>query len=100
MFRVAPGKRAHVRLNVRLVAGQAEHWEAMLAMSPLHQDAWFSLGYCAMKCQRPDRALQVPALPHACIACIAFVLRACNMETAICQLSTVDGTPCGAALLQ
>lgn len=34
-------------------------------MSPLHPDGWFSLGYCAMKTQRHDRALQVAPLHHS-----------------------------------
>ena len=38
---------------------QAEHYDLALGISPLHPDAWFALGYCRMKTDRPDAALQV-----------------------------------------
>ncbi len=40
---------------------QAEHYQQALAISPLHPDAWFALGYCRMKTDSPDAALQVVA---------------------------------------
>jgi len=45
----------------RLECMQAEHYQQALAISPLHPDAWFALGYCRMKTDSPDAALQVVA---------------------------------------
>ena len=37
----------------------AEHWELALALNPLHPQGWFSLGYCCIKLERYDRAVEV-----------------------------------------
>ncbi len=36
----------------------AEHWELALAINPLHAYAWFSLGFCALKTGKRERAVQ------------------------------------------
>ncbi|GBF87798.1 hypothetical protein Rsub_00509 [Raphidocelis subcapitata] len=36
----------------------AAHFEAALALSPLHPDCWFSLGYCYLRTERQDKARQ------------------------------------------
>ena len=57
---------------------QAEHYQQALAISPLHPDAWFALGYCRMKTDSPDGALQVG--PYGPLAAIA--------ECTLCSLRT------------
>eukprot|EP00887_Chlorella_sp_A99_P004614 scaffold4.g4614.t1 len=39
-------------------AAAAGHWEAALALNPLHAEGWFSLGYCCIKEKQYERALQ------------------------------------------
>ncbi|KAG2451048.1 hypothetical protein HYH02_004316 [Chlamydomonas schloesseri] len=36
----------------------AGHWEAALALNPLHPEAWFSLGFCWLKAERFRQALR------------------------------------------
>eukprot|EP00891_Asterochloris_glomerata_P006782 jgi/Astpho2/6782/Aster-07226 len=36
----------------------AKHWEAALAINPLHPEGWFALGYCCIKTQDYTRACQ------------------------------------------
>ena len=41
---------------------QAEgHWEKALGLNPLFPQGWFALGYCCLKTQNRQRALQVSA---------------------------------------
>ncbi|KAG2428213.1 hypothetical protein HXX76_011893 [Chlamydomonas incerta] len=39
-------------------AKAAGHWEAALALNPLHPEAWFSLGFCWLKAERFRQALR------------------------------------------
>ena len=36
----------------------AAHWEAALAVNPLHAEGWFALGFCALKGADAPRAAQ------------------------------------------
>ena len=36
----------------------AAHWEAALAVNPLHAEGWFALGFCALKVADAGRAAQ------------------------------------------
>jgi predicted TPR repeat methyltransferase len=40
--------------------GASQHWEAALALNPLHPDGWFALGFAALKAGDDTRAVQVP----------------------------------------
>lgn len=42
--------------------GATGHWEAALALNPLHPDGWFALGFAALKAGDDTRAVQVPRL--------------------------------------
>ena len=58
---------------------QAEHYQQALAISPLHADAWFALGYCRMKNDNPDTALQVfqmpRCVPNESLGCVEVTVR-------------------------
>ena len=47
--------------------GAAHHWEAALALNPLHPDGWFALGFAALKAGDDTRAVQVPLLGCRCL---------------------------------
>lgn len=36
----------------------SSRWTAALSINPLHEQGWFALGYCCLKQQEPQRALQ------------------------------------------
>lgn len=40
----------------------ATAYEAALALNPLHPDVWFSLGYCYLRLEQNQKALQVRLL--------------------------------------
>lgn len=40
-------------------AAAASAYEAALALNPLHPDVWFSLGYCYLRLEETQKALQV-----------------------------------------
>jgi predicted TPR repeat methyltransferase len=50
---------AHSAMRKKDYGGAAQHWEAALALNPLHPDGWFALGYAALKAADDTRAVQV-----------------------------------------
>lgn len=57
--RSARAQRSLARNAIRLerFADAAEHWETALALSPLHNEGWFTLGWCWIKEKNYPKAL-------------------------------------------
>ena len=51
-------------MSMCLQAG--EHWEKALGLNPLFPQGWFALGYCCLKTNHQDRALQVLIVAKLC----------------------------------
>lgn len=43
----------------------AAAYEAALALNPLYPDVWFSLGYCYLRMEQTQKALQVQHSGHS-----------------------------------
>lgn len=58
-------------------AAAATAYEAALALNPLYPDVWFSLGYCYLRLEQTQKALQVRGA-----VVVGWRLRVCALSCA------------------
>jgi tetratricopeptide (TPR) repeat protein len=61
-------------------AAAAVAYESALALNPLYPDVWFSLGYCYLRLEQNQKALQV----RSCAVCLRVVCRALQFDCSLC----------------
>lgn len=69
-------------------AAAATAYEAALTLNPLYPDVWFSLGYCYLRLDQTQKALQVRG--GCCCCVVGWRLRVCVLSAVqVCRTETV-----------